>query len=83
MSFPLEAVRALLGLADRPCVLRMHVDAVRAAVKLRGTEADKLSEAPVEVDPSSSFVAAWLSVDIAAQKAAASCRKSSRRRSSC
>jgi hypothetical protein len=39
-----QGIEALFGLADRPCVLGVHVDAVGAAVQLRGANADELGQ---------------------------------------
>src|SRR5204862_195343 len=46
-----QRVEPLLGLADRAGVLGVHVDAVRAAVELRGPEADQLAQLRVAADP--------------------------------
>src|SRR3569833_393111 len=45
-----QGVETLFGLADRPGVLGVHVDAVGAAVELRGVDPDELPQARIEVD---------------------------------
>ena len=45
-----ERVQTLLGLADRARVLRVHVDAVGAAVDLRGSDSHQLAQGRVELD---------------------------------
>ena len=46
-----QRVQALLGLADGPGVLGVHVDAVGAAVELGGADADQLAQLRVEARP--------------------------------
>ena len=43
-----QGVQALLGLADGAGVLGVHVDAVGAAVELRGADADQLAQPVVD-----------------------------------
>ena len=46
-----QGVEPLLALPDRAGILGVHVDAVGAAVELRGAYADQLAQAGIEVDP--------------------------------
>ena len=76
-----QRVDPLLGLADRPRVLGVHVDAVRAAVELRRADAQQLAQAGDRTSTrSSSFVAAWSRWLSAREKTAACLSKSSRAR---